>query len=198
VADAGVRSAPLNDLDFVADAFDDIPVTLAEEFLFRHIHPLDPPGKTMLQFVDADSALRIDLFRAYGTIMSRTIRTNLPSGQIQLISLEDTVARAARLVLDLSEHLPVASKHANDYLRLADLVDPSDVEVAWRDHRRPMHPMTFGETNKILKDLISTQVNLLIIPEYSRDTTEVCPRCLPAPPFQLADANVFVSLLGYC
>src|SRR5438045_3595837 len=35
---------PLNDIDFVAPAFDYVPETLADEFLFRHVHPFDPPG----------------------------------------------------------------------------------------------------------------------------------------------------------
>jgi hypothetical protein len=35
----------LNDLDFIAPSFDYIPGTLPRDFLFRHIHPLDPPGK---------------------------------------------------------------------------------------------------------------------------------------------------------
>ena len=36
----------LNDIDFVASAFDCIPETLARDFLFRHVHPFDPPNKT--------------------------------------------------------------------------------------------------------------------------------------------------------
>ena len=79
----------LNDLDFITDSFDFIPETLATDFLFRHIHPFDTPGKTMLQFVDPDSALRMDLFRACGAPMTRTVRLDLPSGAIQLVSLED-------------------------------------------------------------------------------------------------------------
>lgn len=46
---------PLNVIDFIADSFDCIPVTL-------HIHPLDPPGRTILQCIDPESALRIDVF----------------------------------------------------------------------------------------------------------------------------------------
>jgi hypothetical protein len=30
-------------------------MTLADSLLFRYIHPLDPPGKTVLQCVDAES-----------------------------------------------------------------------------------------------------------------------------------------------
>src|SRR5580700_10668847 len=102
----------LNDLDFIVDSFDCIPETLANDFLFRHIHPFDPPGKTMLQFIDPDSALRMDVFRACGRTMTRTVRLDLPSASIQLISLEDLTARTARLVMDLAEGIPVLSTHA--------------------------------------------------------------------------------------
>src|SRR5579864_341253 len=59
----------LNDVDFVVSGFDCIPETLGADFLFRHIHPLDPPGKTILQFIDPDSALRMDVFSAQGATM---------------------------------------------------------------------------------------------------------------------------------
>src|SRR5215467_6654149 len=53
----------LSDIDFVACAFECIPVTLARDFLFRHVHPFDPPGKTIMQLIDADTLLRVDVFR---------------------------------------------------------------------------------------------------------------------------------------
>ena len=56
----------------------------------------------MLQLIDPDSALRIDVFRAYGATMRMTVRLDLPTGMPQLISREDLVARAARLALDLA------------------------------------------------------------------------------------------------
>jgi hypothetical protein len=188
----------LNDLDFVAPAFDCIPETLAREFLFRHIHPFDPPGKTMMQFVDADTSLRVDLFRAYGGIMSRTISVDLPSGPLRVISVEDAIARAARLLLDLEASVPVPAKHAGDYVRLAELVKTSSVETAWQDHRKPTHPATFWETNALINRLVATRCNLLISPEYSKNAAEICPRCVQTTPFQLADPNVVLSLLGYC
>jgi hypothetical protein len=60
----------------------------------------------MMQLVDANTSLRIDLFRASGVIMSRTTSINLPSGTLQVISVEDAVARAARLLLDLDASVP--------------------------------------------------------------------------------------------
>lgn len=188
----------LNDIDFIANSFDRIPESLADGFLFRHIHPLDPPGRTMLQMVDEESALRVDVFRAYGATMSRTANLDLPSGAIQLISLEDLAARAARLTLDLAAGVPTPSKHATDFLRLAELIDPEEVETAWRDHRKQEHPASFRETNRLLQNLIPACQDLLITPECSKDTEKVCPRCKTTTAFRFADAKLIVSLLGYC
>jgi hypothetical protein len=188
----------LNDIDFVASAFDCIPETLARDFLFRHIHPFDPPGKIMMQIVDAETSLRVDLFRADRGIMSRAISLDIPFDPLRIISVEDLVARAARLLLDLDASVPVPAKHADDYLRLAELVKSSNMETAWQDHRKSTHPRTFWEANTLLRRLIAIRHNLLISSEYSKDTAEICPRCVPTPPFELADPNVVLSLLGYC
>jgi hypothetical protein len=188
----------LNDIDFVAPSFDCIPETLAGDFLFRHIHPLDPPGKTMLQLVDAGASLRVDLFRTNASIMSRALAAEFPFGSLPVVSLEDVVARAARLLLDLGAGVPVAAKHARDYLRLAGLAEPSLAEIAWRDHRRPAHPMTFRETGALVRSWMETRPGLLIDPVYSTDTGEVCPRCVETAAFRLADPELVLSLLGYC
>lgn len=189
---------PLNDIDFVAAAFNCAPETLARDFLFRHVHPLDAPGKIILQLVDAETGLRIDLFRAYGAIMTRTQPLKLPFGSVQLISGEDVLARAARLLLDLCSGIPVAAKHASDYLRLGRLMQTPDVEVAWQDHRKPEHPVMFRDANMLVRDLIATHRNLLITPDYSKDATQICSRCGPTPAFPLADPHLVLSLLGYC
>jgi hypothetical protein len=194
--DAGIRA--LNDLDFIADSFAGIPDTLSGDFLFRHIHPSDPPGKTMLQAIDADTALRIDVFRAYGATMKRTSLLDFPGGPIQLVSPEDLVARTARLALDLAEGAFVPTKHAVDFTRLVVLVDSSKVENIWPDHRRPQHPASFAETVRILRNLIPARQDLLITPDYSKDATEICGRCAQTAAFRLADPNVVLSLLEYC
>lgn len=188
----------LHDIDFIASTFECIPETLARDFLFRHVHPFDPPGKNMMQLIDADTSLRVDVFRANGGIMSRASSVDVPSGPLRVISVEDVLAHEARILLDLDASVPVAAKHADDYLRLAELAKLSNMEAAWQDHRKPTHPITFGEVNRLLKGLIATRHDLLISPEYSKDTAEVCPRCVRTSPFQLADPNVVFSLLGYC
>ncbi len=123
---------------------------------------------------------------------------DIPFGPLRVVSLEDLLARATRLLLDLAERVPVASKHSRDYLRFVDLVDLAAMEAVWQDHRKTAHPVTFQETRHVLPDLIRTNGNLLITPEYSKNAKEACPRCVPASGFQLADPNVVLSMLGYC
>jgi hypothetical protein len=193
-----LSTRPLNDIDFVAATFDCTPETLARDFLFRHVHPLDPPGKIVLQLVDVEAALRIDLFRANGAILTRTRQLRLPFGPVQLISGEDVLARAARLLLDLRRDVPVAAKHASDYLRLEQLMLTADSEAAWQDHRKLDHPVMFSEANALVRGLIATHRNLLITPDYSKDATKICSRCVPTTAFPLADPHLLLSLLGYC
>jgi len=187
----------LNDIDFIAESFDAIPESLADDFLFRHIHPGDPPNRMMLQFIDAESALRIDVFRACGDTMRRTTNLDLSAGMIQLISLEDLTARTARLALDLADGAPTPSKHAADFLRLAELVDATEAETAWLDHRKPGQPASFQEAGNLIQYLIPARQNLLITPDYSKDADNVCSRCESIRALRLADPKVILSILGY-
>jgi hypothetical protein len=188
----------LNDIDFIAGSFNSIPETLDGDFLFRHIHPCDPPNRTMLQLVDVEDKVRIDVFRSYGDTICRTSHLDVGGCIIQVISLEDLTAREARLALDLAGEVPTPAKHAADFLRLAELVDPTEVETAWLDHRKPGHPVTFEEATNLLQYLISARQDLLITPEYSKDAEDVCLRCQSTRAFRLADPKVILSILGYC
>jgi hypothetical protein len=87
----------LNDLDFVAASFDSIPETIGSELLLRHIHPHDPPGKIMLLGVDPETGVRLDVFRAYGGEMERTSTIKIAKLALRTVSLQDLVARHARL-----------------------------------------------------------------------------------------------------
>ncbi len=71
LAGVGPQRRSLNDLDFVAPQFADIPEALARHFLFRHVHPREIPGRTMAQIVDVAAKLRIDVFRTNGASMAR-------------------------------------------------------------------------------------------------------------------------------
>jgi hypothetical protein len=194
----GPSARALNDIDFVAPDFDSIPSSLAGDFLFSHVHPFDPPGKTILQFIDPGTSLRIDVFRACGDTLRRAVILQLGSGPMPVVSIADLLAREARLLLDLAPGNPVPAKHAHDYLRLVELVSPAEVEAAWPDHRRPSHPTRFGEVRGLLRLLISARPDLLIRLQYSQNPYQVCPRCSPGEAFPLADPQLVFALLGYC
>jgi hypothetical protein len=65
----------LNDIDFVVSSFEYVPASLSHDFLCRHMHPFDPPGRTLAQFIDAETRNRIDLFRAYGSTVTRAVES---------------------------------------------------------------------------------------------------------------------------
>ena len=113
---------PLRDMDFVAGSFEDIPTALGSEVLFRHVHPYDEPAKTMLQCVDEETALRVDLLRAYGQEMERVVRFELDGMGLKMISIEDVEAAHARLSWGLVEGKKVPPQHARDFLRLLPLM----------------------------------------------------------------------------
>ena len=117
---------------------------------------------------------------------------------IKIISLEDLTARTARLALDLAGGVPTPSKHATDFLRLVELVDPIEVETAWLDHRKPGHSLTFKEATDLLHCLISARQDLLITPDYSKDAEDVCLRCQSIGAFRLADPKVILAIMGHC
>ena len=197
---AGIEpnSRPLNDLDFVTERFEEIPETLGKDFLFRHVHPGQQPGGTMMQLVDVDAQLRIDVFRAVGATFKRTSQFKLPMGEFTVVAREDLIARTARLSLDLANGVPVPAKHAADFLLLSTMLGPRDAQSAWSDHRKPDQPESFGEVRKILTELISNQRDLLVTPEYSKDVHARCERCMPTATFPLADPRAILSVLGYC
>lgn len=197
---AGRAATPrtLNDIDFVTDSFRSIPGSLAHDFIFRHVHPTALPGKTLIQFIDLDAALRLDVFRAQGSTMSRTSTVDLPCGTFCIVSAGDLAARAARLALDLAEGVSTPVKHARDFLRLLELVDQQKAEIAWHDHRKPQHPTTFAHATARLQELVPVHPELLIVPEYSRDINAVCPRCAPTSQFPLANPALVLDSLGYC
>jgi hypothetical protein len=141
----------LNDLDFVCARFEDIPETLAAEFLFRHVHPHETPGRTMMQLVDVGSRIRIDVFLSAGATLSRAHRVELREGRFLVIAIEDLIARTARLLLDLTHGVMAPAKHADDFPLLSEILKPDDVQEAWADHRRPGQPAKFAEVSELVQ-----------------------------------------------
>ncbi len=189
---------PLHDIDFMASSFDCIPQTLGPTLLMRHVHPSDPPAKTMLQAVDPETEVRVDVFRAYGLEMKRILPIEIAALPFGMASLQDLVARHARLNWDLMEGKPVAPKFARDFLRMLELVTTEEIEPIWREHRKPQSPATFEETASQLRHGIASRQDLLISPTYSTDVDEICHRCRATDAFPLTDPRQVLSILGYC
>ncbi|MGA9463745.1 MAG: hypothetical protein WBV28_13215 [Terracidiphilus sp.] len=189
---------PLQDIDFMTASFDEIPNGLAKDLLFRHIHPHDPPGRNLLQGVDPVTNVRVDVFRAYGLEMERVAPVTVAGMTLRMVSLEDMIARHARLSWDLLEGNCVAPKFARDFLRMIDLVPPDAMESIWLEHRKPRQPQSFGETVMQLRQAIATRSDLLVSPIHSTDVHSICLRCETIENFPLADASRILSILGYC
>ena len=189
---------PLHDLDFIASSFDCLPVSLGDFVISRHVHPHDPPAKTMLQAVAPDTSVRIDVFRAYGSEMKRAQKIELAQSLFQIVAFEDLVARHARLCCDLLRGQNLAPKYARDFLRMLDFAKPWKIENVWEEHRKPDDPKSFREAAALLREAIVERADLLIPPVYSTDVDEVCPRCESTVAFRLADSRQVFRLLGYC
>lgn len=188
----------LRDMDFVAGSFEDIPASLGSEVLFRHVHPNDAPAKTMLQCVDEETALRVDLLRAYGQEMERVVAIELEGIRVNMISVEDVEGAHARVAWGMMLGKKVAPQHARDFLRLLPLVTTAEMEEIWQEHRTPECPESFRETVTELNKVIAERTDLLVPRVYSQDVNAVCVRCQGSETFKLADAGRVFAILGYC
>jgi hypothetical protein len=179
----GTERRPLNDLDFVVESFASIPGSLAGGFLVHHIHPHAPEGKTLLQLIDPERALRIDLFRQFGATLTRIVWLNSPTGQLPIISLEDLVARTTSLVVGhLQRAGTIDLKHARAFRRLAGAGEPAKLETAWRDHRRS-GPESFQQAARLGHQLLELHPELAIREQYSPEV-KACAQCQDTGPFR--------------
>ena len=125
----------LNDVDLVADRFKAIPASLAGRFLVHHIHPQAPEGKILLQLVDKNTGLRVDLFRAFGTTVTRANVVDRQTGGLPVLAVEDRVARStAHVCGHLRQGRPVDGKYVRTFMRLTGLGERLQLAEAWRDH----------------------------------------------------------------
>lgn len=188
---------PLNDIDLLVTDFAAVPVGLGTGFLANHVHPEAPAGKLVVQLVDADDALRIDIFSAYGSTRTRSMILDSPFGAISTVSIEDLASRAASLLMDLARGERIARKHAVDFVWLAEKVDPDRIGLAWTDHRRPNDPPSFQAARQRISELVRLHPELLVTPEYSKDVHSVCPKCRETGGWHRAPGWRIMSILGH-
>jgi len=191
------RLRPLRDIDFLVSSFDCLPETLSRNFMFRHVHPDDPPAKILLQAVDAELGVRVDVFRAYGLEMTRLLSIEVDGFSLKLASLPDLAARHACLCWDLIDGKQVHPKYVQDFLRLIDVAVVEDVEDVWREHRKPHSPENFSEAASALLQVIASRSDLMVAWDYSTNVNEVCLRCQETKTFPLANGRQIYSILGY-
>jgi hypothetical protein len=186
----------LNDLDLVVDSFNAIPASLADRFLLHHIHPHAPEGKTLLQLVDRERGLRVDLFRAFGTTLTRANVLDEQTGPLPVLAVEDLVARnTAHVCGRLRQGHAIDVKHVHAFTRLLGLGEPAQLADAWRDHRQEV-PGTLEEATQQANQLLVRCPELLVYETYSAVVT-VCDQCRDFGPFRRAAPDVIVSILGY-
>ena len=186
----------LNDLDFVVDSFNAVPASLADRFLIHHIHPHAPEGKTLLQLVDKESALRVDLFRAFGTTLTRANVLDEQTGRLLVLAVEDLVARSTAHVCGrLRQGRQIDVKYARAFTRLGGLGKSPQLADAWRDHRQEV-PGTLEEATQQANDLLVRCPDLVVCETYSAVVT-ACDRCRDCGPFRRATPDLIVSILGY-
>jgi hypothetical protein len=132
-----VEQRVLNDVDFVVGDFASIPESLAASFLQHHVHPDAIDGKTVMQLVDEPRAIRVDLFHALGSTLSRCATLDDETGELRVLSVEDLVARTTALVCGrLRRGQSIDVKHVTAFTRLCGLGRPEQLAVAWNDHRQ--------------------------------------------------------------
>lgn len=186
----------LNDVDLVVEGFDAIPATLADGFVLNHVHPHAPEGKTLLQVIDRERAFRVDLFRAFGTTLSRARVIDKQTGPLPVLAVEDLAARTTAHVCGrLRNGLEIDAKHVRAFTRLTDLGRSQQLAEAWQDHRQDV-PGTLEEATQEARQLLRRHPELVVSEEYSPNVI-ACERCEDYGPFRVAPPETVVDILGY-
>jgi len=186
----------LHDLDIVVASAGELSPKLADAFLISHTHPEARPGRMLLQVVDPITALRVDIFGAYGDTLARSQTLAFRGDPVRFVSPADLTARLAALLLDLGLRESVPAKHARDFDTLSAACPLDDAETAWRDHRRQRHPEGFTEACQMVRELIGEHRHLLVDAPALRGGHS-CPQCRESAVFKLARDEEIAALLGY-
>jgi hypothetical protein len=191
-----VERRHLNDIDLVVDGFGAIPEGLAASFLLHHVHPDAPDGKTLLQLIDETRGVRVDLFRTFGNALSRASRLDDDTGELDVLSVEDLVARATALVHGtLRQGRSVDVKHATAFTRMLGIGRHEQLAAAWSDHRQEM-PETLDQASRETARLLHVHPELVVVEEYSSEIAP-CELCRAHGPFRPGPPDKIIQTLGY-
>jgi hypothetical protein len=185
----------LNDVDLVVGDFGALPESLADSFLFNHVHPAAAEGPVLLQLIDQSLALRIDLFRAFGRSLSRAVNV-APSVPLSVLAVEDLRARATAIVYGhLHRQRPLDPKHVSAMQDLAGLGERDALRAAWEEHRQGL-PGSFDEAHRKACQLVDERPELLV-PDENSAAIEPCDRCRDVGRFRPSAPERIVEVLGY-
>jgi hypothetical protein len=186
----------LNDIDFVVDGFAAIPESVAAAFLLHHVHPDAIEGKTLLQLIDEATAVRVDVFRAFGNTLTRAAALDDETGGVRVVSVEDLAARTTALVCgSLQRRHTIDTKHVRAFTRLLGLGRPQELAAAWNDHRQAV-PGTFEDATREAVRLLEAHAELVVVDEYS-PVVVPCEQCREQGPFRPGPSGRVVQTLGY-
>jgi hypothetical protein len=185
------------DIDLVASALDAFPESLADAFICPHVHAAAEPGRMLAQFVHPADAVRIDVFRAIGSALSRAKPFRMGSSVIGVLSIEDQAARAASLCLKLTRGGSVVAKHLPDFNRLRPVVSPDRIDSVWREYRRADEPLRFLDAAAQIEAAARAHPERLIAAEFNRDPNAVCPNCAPWGALRPVEPMRVIEILGY-
>ena len=108
-----IERRPLNDIDLVVENFAAIPEPIVQSFLQHYVHADATYGRTLLQPVDEEHRIRVDLFRTLGMSLTRAQPLDDETGDLDVLSVEDLLARTTSLVYGrLRRGLEIDVKHA--------------------------------------------------------------------------------------
>jgi hypothetical protein len=182
----------LNDIDLVVRGFGAILESVTACFLLHHVHPDAIEGRTLLRLIDEATAVRVDVFRAFGNTLTRAS------------AFCDETARSAscpsktwwpgqRLwCAALRRRKMIDRKHITAFTRLGR---QEQLAAAWSDYRQAI-PGTLDDATREAIRLLEAHRELVVVEEYSAVVVP-CERCREQGPFRPGPADRIVQTLGY-
>jgi len=191
-----VGAGKLNDVDLVVPGMSSIPESLAADFLQNHVHATAPEGKTLIQLVDPRHKVRVDLFRVFGSTLSRVERLDAETGALDVLGIEDLVARTtAHVCMSLRRGLTIDVKHVRAFELLQGIGQYEKLAEAWSDHHQDV-PGTIDEASQEAVRLLIKRPDLVIVEEYGASAMP-CDRCSEYGAFKPAPSELIGDILGY-
>lgn len=192
------KKSAINDIDTVVEDLGCIRPSLSEDFLINHFHPSREKGRILLQLVDAENALRIDVFTPSSeTLFKRLIDFKIGVAVCQAVSLEDILVKLLSIIYPVAKGSHVESKYVKKFYLLLDSANLEAAKLIWQDYRKINQPIDFSEAVGIIEKTIAANPHLLKTEEFRRDLDFECQWCVKSETFPLSPRPKIYEILGY-